>query len=89
MPRNILLALAFGFLLVAAPLVRAHGDDHDDDDDDEGAAGGDEEKDVVVLTEKNFDEIIKASKFALVSTLIYHVHIERIGSMFCTFKASQ
>lgn len=65
-----LLALFLGVLLVAAPFTRSVLADEYEDDEEEGgepAAGGDdEEKDVVVLTTKNFDSVLKGSKFALV-----------------------
>ena len=59
-----LLALLMGVLLVTVPFTRnsALASDDDDDDSDDG--------DVVVLTEKNFDDIVKKSKFALVGVKI-------------------
>ena len=56
-----LLALLMGVLLVSVPFARNSVIASDDDND----AVADE--DVVVLTEKNFDSIVKKSKFALVS----------------------
>ena len=72
MSRWSLLALLLGVLLVAAPFAKhsrfAHADEYDDEEGDEegGGAADDEEKDVVVLTTKNWDSIVKPSKFALV-----------------------
>eukprot|EP00197_Chlamydomonas_leiostraca_P006170 CAMPEP_0202858778 /NCGR_PEP_ID=MMETSP1391-20130828/1156_1 /ASSEMBLY_ACC=CAM_ASM_000867 /TAXON_ID=1034604 /ORGANISM="Chlamydomonas leiostraca, Strain SAG 11-49" /LENGTH=530 /DNA_ID=CAMNT_0049537733 /DNA_START=11 /DNA_END=1603 /DNA_ORIENTATION=+ len=68
MSRSTLIALLLGLLLVAAPIVRAEDDSYDDEDDDAEAAkpsGDDAEKDVMVLTEKNFDDVIKKHKFVL------------------------
>lgn len=61
------LALLLGLLLVTAPLIRAEDDDDDDDDDasDDAEAAGSEDA-VVVITKANFEDKIKASKFALV-----------------------
>ena len=56
-----LICLFLGLLLVAAPLPAKAGGGGGDD----GPAV--DEKDVVVLTEKNFDKLVKKSKFALVS----------------------
>eukprot|EP01026_Neomeris_dumetosa_P075189 TRINITY_DN789_c0_g1_i1.p2 TRINITY_DN789_c0_g1~~TRINITY_DN789_c0_g1_i1.p2 ORF type:complete len:527 (+),score=124.27 TRINITY_DN789_c0_g1_i1:135-1715(+) len=67
MTRVQLLALLFGILLVFSPhIVSGDDDEYDEDDDDEGGSGDDSEKDVVVLTDKNFDDVINKSKFALV-----------------------
>ena len=52
------LAALLGCLLLAAPAFGSGGGD------DEGPAV--DEKDVVVLTDANWDEVIKGSKFALV-----------------------
>lgn len=52
MTHKLLLCALLGSLLLAAPIARA------EDDVDE--------TDVVVLTDANFDEKIKAAKFALV-----------------------
>ncbi|KAI8470781.1 MAG: protein disulfide isomerase 1 [Monoraphidium minutum] len=61
------LALLLGVLLVSAPLIRAEEEEYDDDDaDDSDDDKGSEEKDVVVITEANFEEKVKNSKFALV-----------------------
>ncbi|KAG2485578.1 hypothetical protein HYH03_015739 [Edaphochlamys debaryana] len=68
MSRWVLLLL--GLLLVAAPFTKfASADEYgDDDDDDEADAApkGDDDPDVVVLTTKNWDTVVKPSKFALV-----------------------
>lgn len=68
MSRWTLVALLLGLLLVAAPISRvaAEEDEYGGDDDEEAPAKDDSEKDVVVLTSKNFDEVVKGSKFALV-----------------------
>ena len=65
------LALLLGILLVSAPLIRAEEEeyeDNDDDDSDSGSGSGDE-KDVVVITQANFEDKVKKSKFALVRHL--------------------
>ena len=62
------LALLLGALLLSAPLVRSEEEYEDDSEEGEvPASGGDDEKDVLVVTEKNFEEKVKGSKFALVS----------------------
>ena len=75
MKSNTLLVLLVGFLVVAAPIARVYAaeaeaaDEYGDDDDEAEAPAApaeDDEKDVVVLTVKNFDDIVKKSKFALV-----------------------
>lgn len=67
MSRSQLLALLFGLLLVASPVIRGE-DEYEDDGEEEAAApsGDDAEKDVLVLTEKNFDETLKKYKYVLV-----------------------
>ena len=63
-----ILALLLGALLLSAPLVRSEEEyDEGDDEGDAAAGGADDDKDVVVVTEKNFEEKVKGSKFALVS----------------------
>ena len=68
MSRTAILALLLGLMLVAAPLIRAEEADEYDEEAEEGEApAGDEaEKDVVIITEDNFEEKVKKSKFALV-----------------------
>lgn len=73
-----LLALVVGCLLLAAPLTQVQSTDEDDVEDEyeevdldpsESAEVEDEEpseKDVVILTSKNFEEIVKKAEFALV-----------------------
>lgn len=65
---KLLIAALFGLLLLSAPFVRADDEEYEDDssDDAEEAKGDDDEKDVKVITQKNWDEIVKGSKFALV-----------------------
>lgn len=72
MDKRILLAVLFGCLLLSAPLVRSEDDDYEDGDEASAPAGDDEEKDVVVVTEKNFEEKVKKTKFALVGELSQH-----------------
>lgn len=66
---KLLIAALFGLLLLSAPFVRADDEEYEDDSaegSDDKAAEGDDEKDVKVITTKNWDEIVKGSKFALV-----------------------
>lgn len=66
---KLLIAALFGLLLLAAPFVRADDEEYEDDsadDADDKKGDGDDEKDVKVLTQKNWDELVKGSKFALV-----------------------
>lgn len=51
-------------LVLSAPLV-SFADEYGDDEE-EGGAEKDDDPDVVVLTEKNYEELIKSKKFALV-----------------------
>ncbi len=68
MSRYQLLALLFGLLLVSAPFVRADDEyEGDEGEDEEGAPPSSDEKDVVVLTTKNFKDLIKKHKYVLVS----------------------
>lgn len=60
MRRYSIVALLLGLLVVAAPFTRNTAFAADDEDDDE-------ENDVVDITSKNFDSIVKGSKYALVS----------------------
>ncbi|GBF92427.1 hypothetical protein Rsub_04531 [Raphidocelis subcapitata] len=60
------LALLFGILLVAAPLVRAEEDEYEDDEEEAASSGSPDEKDVLVVTKDLFDSKVKKSKFALV-----------------------
>lgn len=55
-----LLALLMGTLLISVPFTRNSAFASDDDDDDDDADAGAD--DVVVLTEKNFAEIVGKSK---------------------------
>lgn len=74
-----LLALLLGCLLLAAPLTRVHcaedaeddEDEYEEPDEDTGETAkaddvDDSEKDVVILTSKNFDNIVMKAEFALV-----------------------
>eukprot|EP00878_Enallax_costatus_P040642 GHUV01046972.1.p1 GENE.GHUV01046972.1~~GHUV01046972.1.p1 ORF type:complete len:251 (-),score=40.12 GHUV01046972.1:287-1039(-) len=66
---KLLIAALFGLILLSAPFVRAEEEEYEDDsaeDTEEKKADGDDEKDVKVLTQKNWDELVKGSKFALV-----------------------
>jgi protein disulfide-isomerase A1 len=66
---KLLIAALFGLLLLAAPFVRADDEEYEDDsadDADDKKEDSEDEKDVKVLTQKNWDELVKGSKFALV-----------------------
>ena len=67
MSRRAALLALLGLLLVAAPMASLADEDYDEDEDEKAKGGEDEEKDVVVATQKNWDDVIKKSKFALVS----------------------
>jgi hypothetical protein len=61
--------LLLGLLLVAAPFSKdafVRADEYDEDDDEDSGPKGDDDPDVAVLGVKNWDSIIKKSKFALV-----------------------
>lgn len=71
---KLLIAALFGLILLSAPFVRAEDEEYEDDsaeDTEEKKAEGDDDKDVKVLTQKNWDELVKGSKFALVSSSLH------------------
>ena len=71
---KLLIAALFGLILLSAPFVRAEEEEYEDDsaeDTEEKKADGDDDKDVKVLTQKNWDEVVKGSKFALVSASLH------------------
>jgi hypothetical protein len=63
-----ILAVLFGVLLVAAPLVASaeEAEDYDDESEEAAPAGDDSEKDVLVVTTKNWDSTVGSAKYALV-----------------------
>eukprot|EP00887_Chlorella_sp_A99_P005246 scaffold1.g5246.t1 len=61
---RLLLALGLAVLLIAKP-ISVRGEEEEEEDDDERPAD-DEEKDVVVVTDKNWDDTVGKSKYALV-----------------------
>lgn len=67
MSNRVLLALALGLLLMAAPMARGNDNDGYYDDEEEDESAGDD--DVLVLGTQNFDEQIAKTKFALVRNI--------------------
>jgi hypothetical protein len=69
MDRKLLLAMLLGALLLSAPFARAEDEEYEDDEEasEEGGKADDDEPHVKVITTKNWDETVKAAKYALVS----------------------